>query len=193
VITEVNSLPFNSASERERGLDIESSYNLALGPGNLSMRALGSHVQYLTISDGVNPTQNYAGDNADTGPLYWRWMLNLGYAWDKYSVVWTGRYLSSGHYGPTWVQFEPGLASKVTAQTLDDNHVPSVFYNDLSFSYDFKFPGSASGQVYLNIENVLDKQPPEIANAQYWYMPTNPQLYDTIGRTFYLGVRMKFL
>lgn len=193
VITEVNSLPFNAASEHERGLDIESSYNVAVGPGTLSMRALGSHVDYLTISDGVNPTQNLAGDNADTGPLYWRWMLNLGYAWDRYSVVWTGRYMSSGHYGPTYVQFGPGMASTVTAQTLDDNHIPAVFYNDLSFSYDFKFPGSASGQAYVNIENVLNKMPPPIANAQYWYMPTNPQLYDTIGRTFYVGVRLKFM
>jgi hypothetical protein len=30
-----------------------------------------------------------------------------------------------------------------------------------------------------------------VASAQYWYMPTNPQLYDTIGRAYFAGFRVK--
>jgi hypothetical protein len=46
-------------------------------------------------------------------------------------------------------------------------------------------------QAYVNIMNLMDKEPPMVASPNYWYMNVNPQLYDTIGRKFYAGVRFR--
>jgi outer membrane receptor protein involved in Fe transport len=198
VITMVTSLPVNLNNLRQKGVDIEASYRTDLGSimsalsGDLELRALGTHVITSRRDDGVNPVQDFAGDNADTGPLNWRWLFTATYQLDAFTAVWTGRSMSAGEYNPTYVQCSANCpASTPSAQTIDYNYIPSRFYHDLSFSYDFETAGGTSAQVYLNVINVLDQQPPLIASAQYWYMPTNPQLYDTIGRSFYAGVRFK--
>lgn len=46
-------------------------------------------------------------------------------------------------------------------------------------------------QAYVNVSNVMNTLPPQVAQTAYWYMPTNPFFYDTLGRTFYAGVRFK--
>lgn len=192
VITMVTSLPINVSSLHEQGFDIEASYTRTLGAGDLSLRALGTHVAYLKVDDQVNPVQDFAGDNANTGPLNWRWLLSSEYSVGPVTLAWTGRFMSAGHYAPTYVECKSNCpVSTPQRQTIDDNHIPSRFYHDLSFSYEFQAFGGSTGQAYLSVANVLDKQPPAIASAAYWYMPTNPQLYDTLGRQFFAGVRLK--
>jgi iron complex outermembrane receptor protein len=196
VITMVTSLPVNLNNLRQKGLDIEASYRMDVGSlvsalrGNLELRALGTHVITSRRDDGVNPVQDFAGDNSGTGPLNWRWLFSANYKLDALTVAWTGRSLSSGEYNPNYIECRANCPISIpSAQTIDYNHIAGRFYHDLSISYDFEFIGSTSAQVYVNLVNALDEQPPPVASAQYWYMPTNPQLYDTIGRAYYLGVR----
>jgi outer membrane receptor protein involved in Fe transport len=198
VITFVTSRPYNLATLHERGLDIEASYRKPLDSivsslkGDIDVRLLGTHVDFFKRDDGLNPVLDSAGDNAGTGPLKWRWLLSAGYSLDPISITYTGRYMSDGHYAATYVQCTANCpASTPFAQTIDNNRIPSRYYSDLSLAYNFDTSGGSSGQVYLNIVNLMDKQPPAIASANYWYMPTNPQLYDTIGRAFFAGVRFK--
>jgi iron complex outermembrane receptor protein len=198
VITMVTSLPINLNNLRQKGVDIEASYAMDLGSlvsalhGNLELRALGTHVITSRRDDGVNPVQDFAGDNSGQGPLNWRWLFSGTYELDQFTAVWTGRSLSSGEYNPNYIECQSNCPASVpSAQTIDYNHIDGRFYHDLSLSYAFETPGGTSAQVYLNVVNALDEQPPPVASAQYWYMPTNPQLYDTIGRTYYAGVRFK--
>lgn len=198
VITMVTSLPINLNNLRQKGVDIEATYRTDLGSlvsalsGDLELRALGTHVITSSRDDGVNPVQDFAGDNSGTGPLNWRWLFTATYQLNAFTAVWTGRSMSAGEYNPNYVQCTSNCPpSTPSAQTIDYNYIPSRFYHDLSLSYDFETAGGTSAQVYVNVVNLLDTQPPAIASAQYWYMPTNPQLYDTIGRTFYAGVRFK--
>ncbi|HEY4365750.1 MAG TPA: TonB-dependent receptor [Steroidobacteraceae bacterium] len=197
-ITFVTSRPFNLATLHQRGLDIEASYSTHLDSlisslrGDLTLRALGTHVYFSKRDDGVNPVQDLAGDNSGTGPLKSRWLYSATYTLDPITVSWTGRSLSSGHYGPNYVQCSANCPVSIpSAQTIDYNYISGRFYHDLSISYDLQSSGGTSAQVYLNITNLLDTQPPPVANAQYWYMPTNPQIYDTLGRAFFAGVRFK--
>jgi outer membrane receptor protein involved in Fe transport len=142
--------------------------------------------------DGFNPVQDAAGDNSDSGPLNWRWLFAAEYSLDPVTVSWTGRYMSSGHYSPRYVECTADCpASIASAQTIDYNDIPSRFYHDLSLSYEFEMAGTES-QLYLNVANVLDEMPPLIASANPSLMSTNPILYDTIGRAYYGGVRFKF-
>jgi outer membrane receptor protein involved in Fe transport len=198
VITMVTSLPINLNNLRQKGIDIEASYSMDLGSivsalrGNVELRALGTHVITSRRDDGVNPVQDFAGDNSGQGPLNWRWMFSGTYALDKFTAVWTGRSLSSGEYNPNYIECRANCPVSIpSAQTIDYNHIDGRFYHDLSLSYAFDTPGGTTAQVYLNVVNLLDEQPPPVASAQYWYMPTNPQLYDTIGRAYYAGVRFK--
>jgi len=198
VITMVTSLPINLNVLRQKGVDIETSYRANLGSmvaawrGDLELRALGTHVITSRRDDGVNPVQDFAGDNSGQGPLNWRWLFSATYTLDALTVAWTGRSLSSGEYNPNYIQCTANCPVSVpSAQTIDYNHIDGRFYHDMSVSYEFSFAGSSSAQLYLNVVNVLDEQPPPVASAQYWYMPTNPQLYDTIGRTYYAGVRFR--
>jgi outer membrane receptor protein involved in Fe transport len=198
VITMVTSLPINLNNLRQKGVDIEASYMTDLGSivsawrGNLELRALGTHVITSRRDDGVNPVQDFAGDNSGTGPLNWRWLFTAAYSLDALTVSWTGRSLSSGEYNPNYVQCTQNCPVSIpSAQTIDYNHIDGAFYHDLSASYEFEFGGGTNAQIYVNVVNALDEQPPPIASAQYWYMPTNPQLYDTIGRAYYAGVRFR--
>ena len=43
----------------------------------------------------------------------------------------------------------------------------------------------------LAARSAAQKFPPQVAQTSYWYMPTNPFFYDTLGRTFYAGIRFK--
>ena len=61
-------------------------------------------------------------------------------------------------------------------------------------SITYKFLETEAGGIvsgFINIQNLMDKEPPMVASTNYWYMNVNPQLYDTIGRKFYAGIRFK--
>jgi len=196
-VISITTLPVNLSTLHQRGLDIEASYRTSLdalvhwGRGDLVLRALGTHIYFSKKDDGLNPVQDVAGDNSGTNPLKDRWSFSASYALDRLTVSWAGRSMSSGDYGPQYVQCTADCpVSTPTAQTINYNHIPGRFYHDLSLSYDVDTT-AADVQVFLNIRNLLDEQPPMVANTAYWYMPTNPQLYDTLGRAFFAGVRVK--
>lgn len=197
-IFNVNSLPFNLSNLHQRGVDIETSYTTSLDTfvsswvGEIDLRALGTHVMFSETDDGVNRVLDFAGDNSGSGPLNWRWMFSAGYSLDPVKVTWTGRFMSSGHYAPKYIECTANCpVSTPTATTIEHNYVPSRFYQDLSLAYEFEFGAGTSAQAFVNIVNLMDKQPPSIGNATYALMSTNPVLYDTIGRAFYAGIRIK--
>jgi hypothetical protein len=197
-ITVITQMPSNLANLHQRGVDIEASYTTALDAmvsswrGDVNLRALGTHVAYSKRDDGLNPVTDSAGDNSGSGPLNWRWLFSAEYSLDPISVTWTGRSLSAGDYGPTYVQCAENCpASTPYAQTIDSNSIPSKFYHDLSISYNFEAAGGSGGQVYLNIANLMDEEPPSVASTNYAISGANPVLYDTLGRSFFVGVRLK--
>jgi outer membrane receptor protein involved in Fe transport len=65
--------------------------------------------------------------------------------------------------------------------------VPTYNYFDLGFGY--QFSDSILGRFGIN--NLFDKQPPQMADA-VWSNNTDTRMYDVFGRTFYLSVNMEF-
>jgi iron complex outermembrane recepter protein len=199
----IDSQPENLAFLSQKGWDIEMGYTTNLDrfvdswSGDLALRAIGTHIQESLRDDRRNPPIDAAGTNSGTGPLSWRWLFTANYSLDPISIGWTGRYMSSGQYGggtSRYVECQPGSCPDWTsyAPTIDFNHIDSRFYHDLSISYKIlETEDGANVTGFLNIQNLMDKEPPMVASTNYWYMTVNPQLYDTIGRKFYAGIRFR--
>ena len=199
----IDSRPENLAFLSQKGMDIEVSYGTSLDTfvdswaGEVSLRAIGTNIIESLRDDRRNPPVDAAGTNSGTGPLSWRWMFSANYQLDPISISWTGRYMSSGEYGggtSRYVECQPGSCPNWTsyAPTIDYNHIDSRFYHDLSITYKFlELESGGNVQGYVNIMNLMDKEPPMVASSAYWYMNVNPQMYDAIGRKFYAGIRFK--
>ncbi len=77
--------PLNLAEQKVRGIDLDMSYRTALSdlvsgaPGNLTLRALGTHyIKNYTDNTITLPTDT-AGQNTGGGPASWRWNTSLTY------------------------------------------------------------------------------------------------------------------
>jgi outer membrane receptor protein involved in Fe transport len=199
----INSQPENLAFLSQKGLDVEMSYSMPLDrlveswTGEVQLRAVATHIIESLRDDRRSGVVDSAGTNSNQGPLSWRWLFTAGYEGGPIGINWTGRYMSSGAYGSgttRYIECQAGSCPISTAAfpTIDYNHIDSRFYHDLSLTYKFlEMDGGGNMSAYLNIQNLMDTRPPMVASTNYWYMTVNPQMYDTIGRRFYAGIRFR--
>ena len=80
---------------------------------------------------------------------------------------------------------DPGYAT-TDPDSISDNKVPSAVYVNISASYDI----IEGVQIFGALNNVFDKDP-VIAPGGNGF-PTNPVYFDTYGRTWRVGTRLKF-
>jgi hypothetical protein len=71
--------------------------------------------------------------------------------------------MSSGHYALRYVECARS-PSTATAQALDYNQIASRFHHDPSISHELAIAGTEP-QLFLNVANVLNEQPPSVASA----------------------------
>jgi len=79
---------------------------------------------------------------------------------------------------------------------MEDNSVGSRAYPNMIFAYDFDWSGN-SAQVYLYVGNLFDQDPPNIpgglgATSGYAGYGDMNRAFDTLGRTYSAGVRLRF-
>jgi outer membrane receptor protein involved in Fe transport len=195
---QVNTQFFNVASTVTDGFNMETSYQFSLDdwgfmpiPGGFTLRALGTYVSKFITNPGTpgGIVVNFAGANDDRIP-HLKVLASQTYSADNWQITLTENWISEGRHNLNWIQCTPGSCPVGTLAnpTINDNHVPGIFYLNLGGSYDV----SEHWKVYVQIDNLLNKNgPPYYANSQN---PTNdgvnPFLYDTIGRMFHVGVRI---
>lgn len=181
--------PFNLTAQRTKGVDIEASYRVPLdkifgaNAGRLTVRTLAGYVaQNLTLSPLIlNPVDD-AGNGTASLP-HWRVNTAINYSLGRVNLFSQIRYI-----GPmTWDK------NRVLGIDTDFNHVSAAAYVDARLSY--KIPGNKAGdqEVYLAIQNLLDKSPvydPSVGGATP--LPTDPSLYDQVGRMFRVGFKARF-
>ncbi len=196
--TIVNS-PVNLASQKATGIDFEASYRFSLGdlvsswPGNVDVRYLSTHYIKNVTDNQVAPPIDQVG----SGIPKWNHNLTATYTNNGFRWALTGRLISSGVLDPTYVECAAGgcPASTLNNPTVDDAHQPGAFYLDTSLGYDFSKASGADFQVYFNIQNLLNKDPPVVplpltGLVPYFSVQTNPSLYDVLGRNYRLGFRL---
>ncbi|MDO7836408.1 TonB-dependent receptor [Sphingobium sp. HBC34] len=184
----INVQPFNLASWKTSGFDIEASYQWRqpLGlPGTLTLRALATHVREFVVNSGIKGTipNDLAGVNTGATPD-WKWLAVQNYETDKFSFMVQERWFSDGVLGNQYVVCKPGSCPQSTnnAPTIDQNFMPGAFYVDIGGTYNITKQVTA----YAKVDNLFNRDP---AKSPFF---VNPALYDVVGRMYRAGVRFRF-
>ena len=93
-----------------------------------------------------------------------------------------GRYIDGG-------TIENALVEGVA---IESNRVDSAFYADLRLSYRFALGGRAEAELFGQIANLFDEDPPITPYYSVFLgyaQQSNPSLFDVLGRRFTLGFR----
>lgn len=185
----LRSAPVNVAQIRVSGIDAEIAYSTDLAGGKLNLRALGSYA----IKNGNS------ADAAPTGPIRIgayginggvpRWTLNLRQGFEKdvgnnqsFGFGLEERIIASGKVNPNYLP---------TQFPNSQNGVPSVMFVNANAHYDFEL-GGAKTQLYVNVQNLFNQDPPSVPTASSVQLPTNFELYDVLGQRFTVGARVRF-
>jgi iron complex outermembrane receptor protein len=189
----VNVQPFNLASWKTDGFDIEASYQWRrpLGlPGDFTVRALGTHVNKFLVNAGIAGVDTVDNAGANSGAIPdWKWLAVQTYSNDLFSLFLQERWFSDGVFGNQYVVCSAGNCPQSTGNhpTINRNKMPGAFYMDVGGSVNV----TKQGSLYFKVDNLFDHDP-EPSPQTNTGLDVNPALYDTLGRTYRIGVRFNF-
>jgi outer membrane receptor protein involved in Fe transport len=202
----LRALSFNGAGYVYKGVDFTGSYLWQLNDANainfrlLATRMIDQDFQalpggaFLNVVGQTGTGNSFLADNQPTA----KWQGNLSATWTHGPLAITGqmRYLSDGIMDYLGVPL--GETPPAGGRTISVNKVPS--YNVFSLGGNYTFDNVSvlkTLQVWAQIDNLFDKDPPTAAGGGAFgpsnnYGGTNPVFFDTLGRTFKLGLRTQF-
>jgi len=200
-IAVVRRTPFNYTTLIARGVDYEASYRFSLAdvysrlPGMVELRALATNYRTMASTiDGV--VDDTAGQNTSYGPPSWKWNTSVSYALNAFRGSVTARGISSGVYDNDWIECSsdcPAATSKY--MTVSSNHIDRAIFWDMALAYTFDYSDHQI-EAFANVRNIADSDPPIVAanpgGFGYTIASSNAQLYDVLGRTFTMGLRVNF-
>ena len=187
-VTKWYSRPINIAKQTTSGIDLEVNFKTAFRDHPFSLRGLVSYQPHdVIVTPGLNDV-DYSGvafNNQNQAGAVMRLTGLLRYALTKrLTVDWQTRWRDSLHYygDPTIVVQPP-------------DYVSSMTLSNLNVSYRMNWARLKQSDLYLNVQNVFDKEPSPTANTA---AATEPGRVggsapgdDVIGRYYSLGVRIR--
>jgi outer membrane receptor protein involved in Fe transport len=189
---------FQNVSQADvSGVDLELVYRrdvAALSGGQLTLRYLASFLNENSTTGATGVRIDRAGETGGAPPGLaslpeWKHTLSAGFARGPLSLYLQGRYIDSGLLSAT--NNVVSAATGTVVYNVADNTVDSAFYVDGRVAWTFDTP-SGSIEVYGNISNLLDEDPP-IAAAWGAFgansAQSNSALFDLLGRRYVIGVR----
>ncbi|WP_380783971.1 TonB-dependent receptor plug domain-containing protein [Sphingomonas sp. R86520] len=189
----VNVQAFNLASIKTDGFDIEASYQWRkpLGiDGNLTVRALATHVMKFVTDPGLPGTIPVDSAGANTGGTpNWKWLATQSYDNDAFSITLQQRWFSDGVFGNQYVVCSAGTCPVSTSNnpTIDYNKMKGAFYFDIGGALNV----TKQVSMFFKVDNLFDHDP-EASPQTNTGLDVNPALYDTLGRFYRIGVRARF-
>jgi len=117
--------------------------------------------------------------------------LSVSYLNDPLTVTLQTRFVSKGRLDKQNPKLGPGDAgyNPALSYSVSDSTVPSYYVLNLNASYNLKWFSLENLNVWANVANLLDKDPPYAAGA---VGGTNGVYFDALGRVYRVGVRMAF-
>jgi iron complex outermembrane recepter protein len=202
-IAQVRALYINSLPYETQGVDLGWDYlmpmdNLFSGSqGSLAFRLQGTYA-LKSIIQNANRRDIAGQTGADQG------FLSDFAAAPNFSANFTASYLNgplaltvqtrwvgagrldkqNPKLGPGDEGYNPNLTYSVS-----DSDVPSYYAVNLNGSYDFKWFGLENLQLFGNVSNLFDRDPPFSAGQ---VGGVNAVFFDALGRTYRAGMRVQF-
>lgn len=195
----------NLNSLSAKGLDIEASYRTSLdafipsAAGDLTLRAMATNYLENITDNGVTAI-DLAGSNVSATPD-WSYRVTAAYSLDPFTLNIAARGVSDGVISNAYTECTSNCpALRPPFYSINDNQIDGALYFDVSATYAFELGESAaSGEAYVSIKNLFNSEPPLTANPDLLgaentvgYVQTNRSLYDVLGRTFRVGLRLAF-
>ncbi|MBV9063351.1 MAG: TonB-dependent receptor, partial [Alphaproteobacteria bacterium] len=196
----VQDVATNAGAMRTSGFDFEANYQVDLGDwvgpyGSLSANFVGTKLDKLQFT----PIPGYLsydcaglfGVTCGTPSPEWRHKLRVTWTspWDfDFSVNW--RHLSS-------VSLDQNSSQALLAgpQDLVDGNIGSFDYFDLAVNWNVREGVS----LHAGVNNVFDKDPPVVDSNTFGISAppfgngnTYPGVYDSLGRTIFVGATIKY-
>ena len=192
-INQIYNLFINVAETHTAGIDFEASYNrqvdwLGGGGENIVLRFFAN---YLDEASSAFVGEAQLDRMGETSALYDfpQRLANLSFTYGNGPFAFNiqTRYRSETVRDVTWIE---GI-------DIEDNSVGSRAYTNMNVAYDFEWSNANSAQLYFYVGNLFDKDPPNIpggigATSGYAGYGDMNRAFDTLGRTYSLGVRVRF-
>lgn len=185
-IEQVENIYLNAAAARVTGVDVELLHrrDLNLFDADTEQLVLRLYASYLKENSFTNlgETRDNAG-NVELPRL--SATAVVGYRLDEFSANLSGRFVDDR------VQFSQPIP---VASQLDDNDVASAFYLNLRLAWDYPAWYDKRYTLYLNIANLLDRDPPIVATYSDFFGASAfvSGQHDPLGRRFTLGLDFEF-
>lgn len=176
--------PFNLTSQKTNGVDMEAQYRTEVGSDTrLTLRSFLTYTgKNLTLNPFNAVNLDAVGNLADSVQPRWRGTVSADLDADSWGAFVQARYTHSF----TWDKL------RTLGVDTDFNFIKAQVYLDAQVSMKLDAFGETQ-EMFLNISNLLDKQPPySPSRGGATPLPTNPNLYDQVGRMFRLGIRTRF-
>jgi outer membrane receptor protein involved in Fe transport len=191
-VTLINDRLQNVNGFKTRGLDIEASYRTSIGSASsLDMRLLATKVFDLMIVDSAGSVDRagQTGFRASNTPGVPDWILDgiVTFKTGPISISAHGRYIPQGKFLVEFAGPEDPGYNLASNNSINTNRVAARFYADLTLGWNVK-AGATDLEYFFAVRNLLDKDPPIAPSA---VGITNQVLFDQIGRSFRVGVRVK--
>ncbi|MCG9736939.1 TonB-dependent receptor [Shewanella insulae] len=164
----------NKASLETSGFDFASSYNFETGLGDFNLKLDVTHIlDFKEQADAESEKIDYSGTQD-----YPDWRGNFAAAWyyNDFSAAWTTVYIGS-QSGAMWRD----LGYDYIIDT------PSYFKHNFQVGYTHDW----NGTITVGVNNLFDEKAPTWYDYA-GYRDVNTNLYDVLGRTFYLRINQKF-
>lgn len=179
-IIRFNAFPINLASAKVNGVDIEAGYRTTVGEGTLNLRALAAYIgKQEQTTPGATPIDR-AGEVGLSNFPRWQGVAQASYDTDRFGGFLQMRYVGGGRYdvtrGPDVIDLQD-----IAAQAYLDGQI--------SFKPDI---GDGQAELFLNVRNILNNQPPIAPSAGNVPVAVNTTLHDSFGRLYRFGVRFRF-
>lgn len=173
-IIQINNSNFNLDKLELVGWDLETRYTTDIGPGDLTLRAQVGYMERLREQDFENNTIDRVGE---TTTPEWRALTSATYRKGSWDFFLQARYIGENMLNVRW-----------TPVDSEYNDVPAEIYLDGQIGYDL----NEGTSFFLNVQNLLNEEPLFAPQQDTYFSPTNPNVYDQIGRTFRVGFRSTF-
>jgi len=179
----------NIGSFQTKGIDGSVDYSTDLGSlfgtkeSRFTVNARGTYVFHALVNSGTGVVIDRAGENTEqnlgASPRF-RGNLTETIKVDKVSFSLQQIYVSKGKVDK--------LFNTLPTNTINDNNIPAAMYLNAYTTIDVM----DDFQVFIAVDNVIDKDPPLSPYPNLPVPPVNGQYYDKVGRAFRAGITAKF-